>query len=186
MAGISIWKLDPDHTSVEFSVKHMMITSVRGRFKDVRGTITVDEDAPERSRVEVEIAAASLDTAVADRDAHLRSADFFDADTYPKITFRSRRIEGRTDEEGGRFRLTGVLTIRDTPMEVELHCMVEGRGQDAWGNDRIGFGATGEIDRRDWGLRWNQSIESGGVLVANRVKIDVDVQFVRGATEAAA
>ena len=179
MAETSHWQLDPAHTSVEFSVKHMMMTTVKGRFKEVKGTITVDADEPDHSAVEVEVAVASLDTGVADRDAHLRSGDFFDAGKYPKITFRSRRVEGSTEQEGSRFRLTGVLTIRDTPMEVELDCVFGGRGRDPWGGERIGFSATGEVDRRDWGLRWNQSIESGGVLVANRVKLEIEVQFVR-------
>ncbi|HEY7769373.1 YceI family protein [Longimicrobium sp.] len=184
MAGTSTWQLDPAHTSVEFSVKHMMMTTVRGRFKDVKGTITVNEESPDHSAVEVEIAAASLDTGVADRDAHLRSGDFFDAEHYPRITFRSRRVEGPTGQPGGRFRLTGVLTIRDTPMEVELDCVFQGSGQDPWGKERIGFGATGQVDRRDWGLRWNQSIESGGVLVANQVKLDIEAQFVKQTAEA--
>ena len=186
MAGTSAWRLDPAHTSVEFAVKHMMMTTVRGRFKDVKGTITVDEEDRNRSVVEVEIAATSLDTALADRDAHLRSDDFFDVERHPTITFRSRRVEGCTDQEGCRFRLTGILTIRDTPMEVELDCVFEGRGRDPSGNDRVGFGATGEVDRRDWGLRWNQSLESGGVLVGNRVRLDIEVQFVRQVAETGA
>jgi polyisoprenoid-binding protein YceI len=186
MATTSTWQLDPTHTSVEFSVKHMMMTTVRGRFKELSGTITIDEDDPDRSRVEVEIDVASIDTGVADRDAHLRSADFFDAERYPKITFRSKRVEGCTDEEGCRFRLFGDLTIRDTTMEIVLDCIYEGRGQDPWGNERVGFGATGELDRRDWGLRWNQVIETGGVLVANKVRLEIEAQFVRQAAEAAA
>ncbi len=179
MAGTSTWELDPTHASVEFSVKHMMMTTVRGRFKDVRGTLTIDEENPNNSRVEVEIDVASLDTGVADRDAHLRSGDFFDAESYPTITFRSRRVEGCTNEEGCRFKLFGELTIRDTTMEVELDCVFEGHGKDPWGNERAGFGARGELDRREWGLRWNQAIETGGVLVANRVKLDAEVQFVK-------
>ncbi len=186
MAGTSTWQLDPTHTSVEFAVKHMMMTTVRGRFKDIRGTVTVDEDNPDNSRVEVEIDSASIDTGVADRDAHLRSADFLNAETHPTITFRSRRVEGCIDKEGCHFKLFGDLTIRDTTMEVELDCVFQGRGTDPWGNERLGFGATGELDRRDWGLRWNQAIETGGVLVANRVKLEVEVQFVKQAAAQAA
>jgi polyisoprenoid-binding protein YceI len=172
------WQLDPTHASIEFAVKHMMMTTVRGRFKDVRGTLTVDADDPNRSRVEVEMNVASIDTGVADRDAHLRSADFFDAERYPTIHFRSTGVDGCTEEEGCRFKLRGDLTIRDTTMQVELDCVFEGRGKDPSGNERAGFSATGEIDRRDWGLRWNQAIETGGVLVANRVKFEIEVQFV--------
>jgi polyisoprenoid-binding protein YceI len=179
MAGTTTWNLDPTHSSVEFSVKHMMMTTVRGRFKDVRGTITIDEDNPDNSRVEVEMDVASIDTGVADRDAHLQSGDFFDAEAYPAITFRSKRVEGCTDEEGCRFQLTGDLTIRDTTMEITLDCVFEGRGTDPWGGERLGFAATGDVDRRDWGLRWNQAIETGGVLVANKVKFDIEVQFVK-------
>lgn len=182
-AGTASWQLDPAHSSVEFSVKHMMMTTVRGRFKDVKATITGDQEHPEGWRVEVEIATASLDTGVADRDAHLRSADFFDAERYPKITFRSKRLEGgsgsQQPREGERFRLVGDLTIRDTTMEVTLDCEFEGRGKDPWGKERAGFTARGEIDRREWGLKWNQAIETGGVLVANKVRMEAEVQFVR-------
>jgi polyisoprenoid-binding protein YceI len=183
-AGTTTWQLDPTHSSVEFSVKHMMMTTVRGRFKNVTATLTGSEERPEGCCVEAELDVASLDTGVADRDAHLRSADFFDAERFPKITFRSTRIEGAKDprsfgQEGSRFRLVGHLVIRDTTMEVVLDCVFEGRGSDPWGKERAGFSATTEIDRREWGLRWNQAIETGGVLVANKVKIEVEVQFVR-------
>jgi polyisoprenoid-binding protein YceI len=182
----STWTFDPTHSSVEFSVKHMMMTTVRGRFKDVRATLTADEEHPEGCCVEVEIDVASLDTGNADRDTHLRGPDFFDAETYPRILFRSKRIEGTPREEGDRFRLVGDLTIRDTTMEVTLDCRFEGRGQDPWGHERAGFGASTEIDRREWGLRWNQTIETGGVLVANRVRIEVEAQFVKSEVPAGA
>ena len=178
-AATSTWELDPTHSSVEFSVKHMMMTTVKGRFSKIRGTITADEEHPEGCCVEVEIDAASLDTGVADRDGHLRSADFFDVDRYPKITFHSSRAEGDFEKEGDRFRVPGRLTIRDTTMEVVLDCVYEGRGKDPWGKERAGFSCTGEIDRREWGLKWNQAIETGGVLVANKVRISAEVQFVR-------
>jgi polyisoprenoid-binding protein YceI len=177
--GVPTWQLDPAHSSVEFAVKHMMMTTVRGRFKDVRATVTGDETRPETGRVEVVIQTASIDTGSADRDAHLRSADFFDAETYPTITFRNRQLEGDLREEGDRFRLIGDLQIRDTTMEVVLDCEFLGHGKDPWGKERGGFTAKGEIDRRDWGLKWNQAIETGGVLVANRVRIEAEVQFVR-------
>ena len=121
----------------------------------------------------------SLDTGVPDRDTHLRSPDFFDAERYPEITFRSKRLEGDFEREGDRFRMIGDLVIRDTTMEVVVECVFEGRGTDPWGKERAGFSATAEIDRREWGLRWNQTIETGGVLVANKVRIEAEVQFVR-------
>jgi polyisoprenoid-binding protein YceI len=173
------WKLDPAHSSVEFSVKHMMMTTVRGRFKEVSASLVGDEEHPDGCCVEVDIRTASVDTGAPDRDTHLRSADFFDADNYPRITFRSRRIEGDTKAEGDSFKLIGDLTIRDTTMAITLDCTFEGRGMDPWGNERAGFSVKAELDRREWGLRWNQAMESGGILVANRVKIEAEVQFVR-------
>jgi polyisoprenoid-binding protein YceI len=175
----TVWKIDPAHTTVEFAVKHMMFTTVRGRFKDVAGTIVVDEAHPERSAVEVEIGAASIDTGVADRDAHLRSADFLDAETYPTLTFKSKRIEGAHAREGDRFRVVGDLTIRGTTLEVTLEATFEGTGQDPWGGLRAGFRATTEIDRRDWGLQWNQALETGGILVGNNVRIEIEAQAVK-------
>ena len=183
MAGKTMWKIDPAHSSVEFAVKHMMFTTVRGRFKGVDGTITVDEDNPKNSSVEVDIDAASIDTGSEDRDTHLRSAEFLDVENHPRITFRSRRVEGAHAEQGDRFRVTGDLTIRDTTMEVTLDATFEGIGQDPWGGLRAGFGATTEIDRRDWGLRWNQALETGGVLVGNNVRIEIDVQAVKQMAE---
>lgn len=175
----AVWKLDPAHSSVEFSVKHMMMTTVRGRFKEVSASLTGDEEHPDGCCVEVQVQAASIDTGAPDRDSHLRSADFFDASAYPEIYFRSKRLEGNTKNEGDEFKLIGDLTIRDSTMEVALDCTYEGRGKDPWGQERAGFTVRGEIDRREWGLRWNQAIESGGVLVAHRVKIEAEVQFVR-------
>jgi polyisoprenoid-binding protein YceI len=183
--GTTFWQLDSAHSSVEFAVKHMMMTTVRGRFKDVQATITRPEGHPENSQLEVRIAVGSIDTGSADRDAHLRSADFFDAERHPTITYRSRRLEGdpRPPDQpppvGHRFRVIGDLQIRDTTTEVVLDCVFEGRGPDPWGKERAGFTARGEIDRRDWGLKWNQAIETGGVLVANKVRIEAEVQFVR-------
>ncbi len=173
------WQLDPAHTRVEFAVKHMMFTTVRGRFGDVSGTIEVDEANPDESRVEVEIDAASIDTGVEDRDTHLRSADFLDVENHPRITFRSRRVEGAAFQEGEGFRVVGDLTIRGKAREVTLEATFEGQGKDPWGGWRAGFNAGVEIDRREWGLRWNQALEAGGVLVGNTVTIDVDAQAVK-------
>jgi polyisoprenoid-binding protein YceI len=179
MAETITWQIDPAHTSVELAVKHMMFTTVRGRFKDVKGTIEVDEQNPNRSMVNVEIGAASIDTGVADRDAHLRSADFLDVENHPTITFRSKRVEGAMKKEGDKFKVVGDLTIRGTTMEVTLECLYEGMGKDPWGGTRAGARAEGKIDRRDWGLRWNQALETGGILVANEVRVEIEVQAVK-------
>ena len=178
--GTPTWQLDPAHSSVEFSVKHMMMTTVRGRFKGLRATLTGDRDHPEVAGVEATLDAASVDTGVADRDGHLRGPDFFDAERFPAITFRSTRIEGTPPkQEGDRFRLAGELTIRDSVMGIVLDCEYHGRGTDPWGKTRAGFDFRTEIDRREWGLRWNQALETGGVLVANKVRVEGEVQFVR-------
>ncbi len=173
------WEIDPNHTTVEFAVKHMMFTTVRGRFKDVKGTIQADESNPSNSSVSVEIAAASIDTGVADRDGHLKSADFLDVENYPTITFRSKRVEGASAKEGDRFKVTGDLTIRGTTLEVTLDCTYGGMGTDPWGGTRAGAQATAEIDRREWGLKWNQALETGGILVGNNVKMEIEVQAVK-------
>lgn len=181
MANTMTWQIDPAHSSVEFAVKHMMFTTVRGRFKDVKGTIEVDEQHPDRSTVNVEIAAASIDTGVPDRDGHLRSADFLDVENHPTITFRSKRIEGAMKKEGDRFKVVGDLTIRGKSLEVTLESTYTGTGKDPWGNIKGAAEATAKIDRRDWGLMWNQALETGGILVANEVRIEVQVQAVKAA-----
>jgi polyisoprenoid-binding protein YceI len=174
------WQLDPTHSSVEFSVKHMMMTTVRGRFKEIQATLTGDRDHPEDAGVEATIAVASIDTGVADRDAHLRSPDFFDAERFPHIIFRFTRIDGAPPkEEGDRFTVVGDLVIRDSTLEVVLDCEYEGRGTDPWGKTRAGFSFKTDMDRREWGLKWNQALETGGVLVANKVRVEGEVQFVR-------
>src|SRR5687767_11635161 len=134
MTNTITWQIDPTHSAVEFAVKHMMFTTVRGRFKDVKGTIEVDEQNPDRSTVNVEIAAASIDTGVPDRDGHLRSADFFDVENHPTITFRSKRVEGAMKKEGDRFKVIGDLTIRGKSLEVTLESTYVGTGKDPWGN----------------------------------------------------
>ncbi|MBV8517504.1 MAG: YceI family protein [Acidobacteria bacterium] len=179
MADTTTWQIDPAHSSVEFAVKHMMFTTVRGRFKDVKGTIEVDESNPDNSRVNVELTANSIDTGSPDRDAHLRSADFLDVEKHPTLTFVSKRVEGAAKQEGDRFRVIGDLTIRGTTMEVTLDCVYEGTGKDPWGGTRAGSRASARIDRREWGLKWNQALETGGVLVANEVRIEVEVQAVK-------
>lgn len=173
------WTIDPAHTLVEFEARHMMLTKVRGRFADVSGELIVDEANPENSRVEVEIDARSIDTRSSDRDTHLRSEDFLDVERYPKVTFRSKRVEGAHAEPGDEFQLIGDLTIRDQTREVVLDCRYEGQGTDPWGGTRAGFNATTKVDRRDWGLTWNQALETGGVLVSHELKVELEVQAVR-------
>lgn len=177
MARTMTWQIDPAHSTIEFAVKHMMFTTVRGRFESFNGAVEVNQQNPNQSRVEVTIDAGSIDTGVADRDAHLRSPDFLDTERYSTITFRSTRIEGAY-QNGDRFRITGDLEIRGQSMPVTLDVTFEGLGKDPWGTQRAGFSTRAEIDRRDWGLRWNQALETGGVLVANSVKIQVEAQAV--------
>jgi polyisoprenoid-binding protein YceI len=177
--AVSRWKLDPAHTQVEFKARHMMITTVRGRFADVSGTVVVDEDNPNNSRVEVEIDANSIDTRESDRDTHLKSEDFLDVEKHPEITFRSKRIEGAHREAGDEFKVVGDLTIRGETREVVLDARYEGRGTDPWGGERAGFSASTKIDRREWGLTWNAALETGGILVSNDLDIELQVQAVR-------
>jgi polyisoprenoid-binding protein YceI len=169
------WKLDPSHTLVEFSAKHLMITTVKGRFTDVEGTIYTDERNPEKSSVEATLNAATIDTRTEQRDQHLRSADFLHVEKFPQIKFRSTRIEGEKEH----FKLTGDLTIRDVTRPVTLDVSYEGRTKDPWGGERVGFSASGKIDRRDFGLLWNQALETGGLVVGNDVKISIDVEAVK-------
>ena len=176
---VRTWTIDAAHTAVEFAVKHMMFTTVRGRFKALSGTITIDEANPDRSKVEVDIDASSIDTGVADRDTHLRSADFLDVEHHPQITFRSTKVEGAHKAEGDRFKVQGELSIRGKAIPVTLDASFEGAGKDPWGNEKAGFSAKTEIDRREWGLTWNQALETGGILVANSVKIEIEAQAVK-------
>ncbi len=179
MPNQTTWQIDPAHTTVEFAVKHMMFTTVRGRFKKVTGSINVDEQNPDNSRVEVDIDASSIDTGVEDRDNHLRSADFLDVQKQSRITFRSKRVHGAYKKEGDRFKVVGDLTIRGKSIEVTLDTTFEGVGKDPWGGQRAGFNATTDIDRREWGLTWNQALETGGILVGNTIKISIDAQAVK-------
>lgn len=178
MAGVTTWNIDAAHTEVGFSVKHLMITTVRGRFGGVSGMIRLDEENLEGSSVEVVIDASSIDTRTGDRDAHLRSADFLDVENHPTLTFRSRHV-GSVGE--GSFRVIGDLTIRGTTREVVLDVSDEGRAGDPWGGTRASFTGTTTIDRRDFGLTWNAALETGGVLVGNEVKIQLEVQAVSAA-----
>jgi polyisoprenoid-binding protein YceI len=169
------WRVDPDHSSIEFEIKHMMIATVRGRFREFEGTIVAAEDIAD-SRAFGVVKTASIDTNQPDRDAHLRSPDFFDVERYPEIRFESTRIEPLG---GPRFRTVGNLTIKDATREVELEVTVEGAQRDPWGNDRVGLRARGAIDRKDFGLRWQQALETGGFLLGDEVKILIEISAVR-------
>jgi polyisoprenoid-binding protein YceI len=173
---LTTWAIDPAHSHVEFSVKHLMISTVKGRFGVVRGTVTTDEADPAKGHAEIEIDADSIDTREPQRDAHLRSADFFDVETFPKLTFRSSRI---TDVDGNAFKLIGDLTIHGITREVVLDVTSEGRGKDPWGGERAGFTASGTIKRSEFGLTWNQVLETGGVMVGDDIKIMIDVEAVK-------
>jgi polyisoprenoid-binding protein YceI len=169
------WKLDPSHTIAEFSAKHLMITTVKGRITDIEGIIYTDEKDLKNSSVEATLRAVSLDTRTDQRDQHLRSADFLDVEKYPEIRFRSTRIQG--DKQS--FKLTGDLTIRDVTKPITLDVEFEGQTKDPWGGERVGFSANGKIDRREFGLTWNQALEAGGVVVGNDIKISLEVEAVR-------
>ena len=171
------WKIDPVHSNVEFAVKHLMISTVKGHFSDVDGEIVIANDDSTRSSVNATIKVASIDTRMPQRDEHLRSADFLDAANYPEITFQSTRITGNSSE----FKLTGNLTIHGVTREITLDTTNEGSGKDPWGGERIGFSATTKLDRRDFGLTWNQAIESGGVVVGHELKVSIEIQAVKQA-----
>jgi len=173
---VTTWAIDPVHSSVEFAVKHMMVSTVRGRFRDFEGVIHIDEEDPTRSWVTASIDAASIDTAQPDRDAHLRSDDFLNAEQYPKLTFRSTRVE-RIDDE--HWKVIGDLTIREVTREVVLDTGFEGQIKDAWGKRRAAFSATTVLERNKFGLDWNMLIEAGGVVVGDKVRVTLNIAAVR-------
>lgn len=177
------WNLDPAHTQANFNVRHMMVTTVRGNLGSVNGTITFEPDTPAISAVEATINVASINTGAEDRDNHLRSGDFFDVENYPNIVFKSTNVEVLSDNEAN---VTGDLTIRDVTKPVTLKVEYLGSGKSPFGDTRAGFEATGTINREDFGLTWNQALESGGVLVGKDVKISLDVQGVLVTEEATA
>jgi polyisoprenoid-binding protein YceI len=174
--AVAPWQIDAAHTEIEFSARHLMISNVKGRFANPAGSVSYDPDQPESLQLDVAIPIATVDTRNEQRDAHLRSADFFDAEHHPTMTFKGKRITG---DIGGRFRLTGDLTIRGNTREVTLDVTSEGAGPDPWGNDRLGFTATGRINRKDFGLTYNQVLESGGVVVSDEIKIIINTELMR-------
>ncbi len=169
------WKVDPAHSSLEFAVKHLVTATVKGRFTDFDAAIEVGDEGARAAAV---VRTASIATHESDRDNHLRSPDFFDAERYPEIRFESTRIE---HVDGSAFRVVGDLTIKGVSREVELEATFQGTWRDPWGNERVALAARGEIDRRDFGLTWNQLLEAGGVLVSDAVKLAIDVSAVRAA-----
>jgi polyisoprenoid-binding protein YceI len=177
---VTTWRIDPVHTHVEFAVRHLMVATVKGRFAEVEGTVTLDETDPANSSVDVRIAAASVDTREPQRDAHLRSADFLDAERHPSLTFKSRRIEPR---ENGEFTAYGDLTIRGVTREVALEGEHLGTNRSPYGFQVAGFSARTRINRKDYGLNWNAALETGGVLVGDEVRINLEVEAIRQSAE---
>jgi polyisoprenoid-binding protein YceI len=175
------WNIDASHSTAEFSVRHLMISNVRGRFGALAGTVDYDPDHPEQTVLDITIDATSIDTRDDKRDAHLRSADFFDVDKFPQLTFTSKRV--RKADDG--FEVVGDLAMHGVTKEITL--AVEGPtapSKDPWGNTRIGASAHAKINRRDWGLHWNAALETGGVLVGEHVKITIEVELVQAAVAA--
>jgi len=172
------WQIDSAHSQIQFSVRHMMISNVRGRFENFTGVVEFNEQDLTQSKVDVQIEAASVNTREAQRDGHLKSPDFFNADKYPYLTFKSRRIE-KTDATHGR--VVGDLTIRDVTKEVVLNVEYAGQAKSPWGTTSAGFSATTKINRKDWGLTWNQTLETGGVLVGDEISVNIDLEIVKQA-----
>lgn len=171
-----VWTIDTAHTTIGFTARHLMITKVRGRFGAVTGALTIAED-PLQSSVQATIEMSSVDTGDEGRDTHLRSADFFDVENHPTMTFVSSGIRG--SGSGSQYVLVGDLTIRDVTRVVELDLEFEGVNPDPWGGTRVGFTATGEIDRRDFGLEFQVALDNGSLLVSEKIQIQLDVQAVR-------
>lgn len=166
------WTIDGSHTEVGFVARHLMVSKVRGSFREISGTVEVAEDITQSS-VEVAAQIASVETGSADRDAHLKSADFFDAEQFPAMTFRSTSFDGDT--------LTGDLTIKDVTKPVTFDVEFGGVGQDPWGNTKAGFEATTTVNRKDWGLTWNAALETGGVLVSEKATLEFEISLIKAA-----
>lgn len=174
--AVAPWQIDTAHTEVEFSARHLMISNVKGRFESPTGSVSYDPARPGSLQLEVSIPVATIDTRNAQRDAHLRSADFFDVENHPTMTFKGKRVKGDMSKQ---FKLVGDLTIRGVTREVTLDVTAEGGGPDPWGNDRLGFSANGKVNRQEFGLRWNQLLETGGVAVGDEIKIIINTEIMR-------
>jgi polyisoprenoid-binding protein YceI len=178
------WNIDVAHSGINFSIRHMVVSKVRGRFTKFTGVLRLDEGGDlTRSSVEASIDAAGIDTGSAQRDDHLRGADFFDVDRFPQLRFRSTLVVKLAED---RYGVVGELTIRDVTREVVIDAEYAGRGKDPWGVERVAFSAKTAIDRKDFGLAWNQVLEAGGMLVGDRVEIEFDVQVVKATASKAA
>ncbi|MFS8524781.1 MAG: YceI family protein [Limnochordales bacterium] len=178
MSNQTTWTIDPSHTIVEFGIRHLMITTVKGRFGGVEGTIKGNPDDWTDAEVEVKIDAASVDTRNEDRDNHLRSADFFEVEKYPHLTYKSTKVT-KTGENS--YTIEGELTIRDVTKPVTLEAEYLGKAVDPWGNEKIGFSAKAKVNRKDFGLTWNAPLEAGGFLVGDEVTIELEVQAAKAA-----
>ena len=172
------WTIDPSHSEIQFKVKHMMITTVTGSFKEFSSEVETQGDDFSTAKIKFQAATSSVFTNSDQRDQHLRSADFFDVEKYPELKFESTSLEKVDDES---FTLNGNLTIRDITKPVKLDVEVGGIGKDPWGNLKAGFSLTGKINRKEWGLNWNAALEAGGVLVSDDVRIFCEVQYSKQA-----
>lgn len=175
-SGLTAYTLDGAHSEIGFSVKHLMVTNVKGTFHDFEADVQLNEEDLTKSQLKISIDSASVDTRNEQRDNHLRSPDFFDVENYPKLTFESRRIERVGDD---RYKVAGDLTVRGVTREITLDAEETGRGTDPWGGSRIGFELRGKLNREEYGLKWNQGLEAGGVLVGPDVKLVLDIQVVK-------
>lgn len=172
----STWAIDPTHSEIGFKVKHMMFTNVSGKFNQFEATIETQGDAFESSKINFSTDVNSVDTSNTDRDNHLKSADFFDADNFAKLTFASTGIEKVSDSE---YKISGDLTIREVTKNITFEAEYSGLMKDPWGNTKIGLSLNGKINRKDFGLTWNAALETGGVLVGEDIKLVAEVQFVK-------
>ncbi|MEH7106703.1 YceI family protein [Bacillus sp. JJ1764] len=170
------WALDTVHSSVDFSVRHMMIANVKGTFNSFNATIEADPTDLTTANIDFTVETASVDTRNKDRDAHLVSGDFFDSENHPNLTFKASKIE-KTDD--GEYNVTGDLTLRGITKQENFAVTFEGQGKDPWGNEKVGFSAMGSINRSDYGLVWNAALETGGVLVGDKVKINLQIQAAK-------
>src|SRR5690625_5058500 len=175
-SGQTRWAIDPGHTVVEFSVRHLMISRVKGNFTEVEGTIVGDSSNFTGGSVEATIVTSSIDTRDAKRDDHLRSGDFFESETYPNMTFKSTDVKKTGDDT---YDVEGELTIRDKTLPVTLKTEFTGQATDPWGNTKIGFSAETTINRKEFGLGWNAPLEAGGVMVGDEVKISLEIQAAK-------
>lgn len=172
------WAIDPTHSEIGFKVKHLMISNVKGNFTNFNATI--DGEDFTKSPINVTIEANSINTNNNDRDNHLRGADFFDVEKYPTITFESKNLKKVDDDE---YKLTGILSIKETNKEITLNLEYGGVNTDPWGNEKLAFEVEGKINRKDFGLNWNAALETGGVMVSDEVRIIAEVQFVKQVSE---